>query len=168
MQVVMSVVFLVWIIIASQSMHNLATLAKHGYPGAERSAGKIGATYVFLAYMCVHYLGWIMGIILFLLILFGMIHLCFGWVLVIPRFIDPVNRMEKAMYNDLRFSVVTVILSFAALCASLWYVDSGFLQDVVSKNLWIIAVFIGASIFGAILNVVVKSKLSQRFLNMYD
>ncbi len=157
MQIVMSVIFLIWTVIAAQSIHNVAAAVRHDYvPGADRHMWKVMWTFVSLAFMCVHYLSWIMGIILFLLIFFGMIHYCFGWVLVIPRLLDPVNRMEKAIYNDLRFSIVTAILSFGILIASVWYVDSGFLQDVVSNNLWIIAVFIGAMILGAILNYVVR------------
>lgn len=100
----MLVAFVVLFVLSSQLIHSIAVDQRSGF-----SPYPLGSTILcmlmhpILFAMSVFYLGWLWGIVLFLLHLFGIIHMTISWVCELPTLL---TRNPELVIGYMRFKVL--------------------------------------------------------------
>ena len=122
----MIIAFLIFVLFVSELGYILASQQQIGivpYPFGVTAFCMINHLTVLIT--GIWYLGWIAGIILLLLHVFGLIHACFGWILSVLSlpFMNSYERMDRIV----RTEVAT--LSFITPAFAIFMIASFFVTD---------------------------------------
>ena len=167
MQIVMSVIFILWLVVESSHLHTvILVMTKSPVEPEQKNVSMLVFTEALMLYVCAHYFGWLFGIIAFLAQLLYVLGYCFSWMLMIPIMkCDPYATHKFFMANT-KALPVSLVTSIAVMLASYWFVDKKYLYHVVSDHLWILAVVAGVAVLSIILRYLVqKHIMTKAFFN---
>ena len=165
MQIVMTVIFLVWLIIESSHLHAvLLFMIKMPFNSGQKPIGMLTLTEGLMLYVCSHYFGWLFGTIVFLAQLLYVIGYCFSWMLMIPIMKCDPFATHKFFRANIKTMPLSVVAAIAIMFASHLYVDKKYLYNVVSDNLWILAVIGGTAVLSIIIRYLVQKHIMNKAL----
>ena len=165
MQAVISVLFVAWLIVESSHLHivllRVLKLRDIVYT-EEKYIYMLTFVEGLLFWVCIHYFGWLFGIIVFAAQLLYVIGYCFGWMMVIPIMrCDPDYTMQFFETN-VKTLPISVGVSLIMMIASFWYVDERYLYNVVSNNMWILAVIAVAAVVSIVIRFAVQTHIMKK------
>lgn len=149
----MDILFVIVLVYASHLVRAVAVDQQTGY-----NPNPFGTTifclflHLLLLTLCIWYLGWIWGILIFMCHLFGIIHMTISWIFDVPGLLAK-NTKQLIGFMKLKVAILTpmviVTLFFAIL--SFFVVDHKSLFYLLSENtFYIVVAGIVAVVFGII------------------
>ena len=145
----MIIAFLIFVLIVSELGYQLASHQQMGivpYPFGVTIFCMINHVIVLIT--GIWYLGWIAGIILLALHFFGIIHVCFGWMLSVISllFINSPEQMMRSVRREVAFLNFLTPTFLIFMIVSFFIVDFRCVLDILGNftNVsWIIIVISG-------------------------
>lgn len=119
----MEILFIIIYILFSEVTYNVALHQSMGLVKYSSIGGLCWIGRIILIIPCIYYCGWLFGILLFLFMLFGFLHMTIGWILSIPSmFVKNDNQIMKIVNLecslviplDIGLLIFTIISFFTA------------------------------------------------------
>jgi len=156
----MDILFIIVFVLASQLVHSVAVDQQTGY-----NPYPFGTTifclflHPLLLTLCVWYLGWLWGILIFLCHLFGIIHMTVSWIFDIPTLLAK-NTKQLINFMKLKIAILTpmVVVTLFFTILSFLVTDYKSLFYLLSQNIsYIVIAGIVVTVFSIIRLFVAKA-----------
>ena len=159
----MQIVFIILLISINELLYQVASNQRLGLnPYPLGSTIMCYITHFILLIMCIWYLGWLAGIIVFLLSFFSLLHSIFGWILVIPTlFYSTESQIYKSVYRQVSLLTPALLSSLIFCILSFIFTEYMSLTIFFKDNSNIILVLGIISIILFIIRIIVVKRLTK-------
>jgi hypothetical protein len=159
----MIVAFVVLFLISSQLVHSVANDQQLGfkpyYFGVMLCSILLN---IVLLVSCIWYFGFLFGILIFILHIFGIVHASVSWVLSIPfLFYRSLQKIERHMYRKVAWYPFVLVSNLAFLIVSFFLTEFKSLHTLIYTNYYVTISFLIIPIVGFILRIIVVSFIKK-------
>lgn len=159
----MQIAFIILFICVNELLYQVASNQRLGLnPYPMGSTIMCYITHFILLITCIWYWGWLVGIIIFLLSFFSVIHGAFGWLLSIPAlFYTNESQMYKSAHRQISWLTPALLLSLVFCVLSFIYTEYMSLTEILKENSTLIIILIVIAVVLYLIRLLVVSKLTK-------
>jgi len=162
----MNIIFIILLISFNELLYQLAShmadFEMQFLPSRNRLKLIMLCSHLSLLILCIWYLGWVYGIVVFLASFFSLLHSLFGWILNIPSLF---YKSEKQITNTLQYQIWAIypvfLLSVVFCIVSFFTTEFMSLTYFFEDNLEILPALVVIALILLIIRIAVVKKLSQ-------